>query len=589
MTKTYAYSYLRMSTDIQLKGDSRRRQLELSQEYADKNDLTLVESMEDIGISAFRGKNIESGSLGTFLEALKTNLIEPNSVLLVESLDRLSRDNILTAFELFISILNHGIRIVTLTDNQSYSKESVANNSGQLFMTLGIMLRANDESNTKSNRLRASWSNKRDSIGSRIMTSISPAWLIARSDKSGFEPIEEAAQTVKSIFRWSLEGHGAFAITRMLNEGGYPTLGRSKFWHKSYVTKILNNPAVHGEFQPMTLVDGKKIPSGPIIENYYPMIVSKDDYLLSLARISERRILGGGRKGKTLNNLFSKLIKCENCGSSVVFINKGAGPKGGKYLQCSNSKAKGDCDSPSWRYDEFELSFFKYVSEVDIEEINQVNEITINKRELTNNIRLNDSKIERAESKRNAFLEKLGDDSLPRSAVLDIYKRIEETDDEIRLLNESNLKHHESLHAIESNDISNTKALSELYHEYISSNSEEWQDVKLREKIYQSLRQSIHVIAFMNQHVDPVPYMTILELHPREINFLKRGTEYSDEEFDDFILTPQGTRLLNTIKRSFVVYFKNGSVRKVFPSLKISSKNSSFEQRKKEQKRKERQ
>jgi DNA invertase Pin-like site-specific DNA recombinase len=571
-----------MSTDIQLKGDSRRRQLELSKEYADKNNLTLVESMEDIGISAFRSKNIESGSLGTFLEALKLNRIEPNSVLLVESLDRISRDNILTALQLFISILNYGIKIVTLADNQSYSKESVSDNSGQLFMTLVIMLRANDESETKSNRLRASWSNKRNSIGSTIMTSISPAWLIARSDKSGFEPIAEPAKTVKSIFRWSLDGQGTFAITRMLNEGGYPTLGRSKFWHKSYVTKILNNPAVYGEFQPLTSVDGKKIPSGPVIGNYYPMIVSKDDYLLSRARISERRVLGGGRKGKTLNNLFSKLIECENCGSSVVFVNKGEGPKGGRYLQCSNSKAKGHCHSPSWRYDQFELSFFKYVSEVDIEEINQVNEVAIRKRELSDNIRLNDSKIELANSRNKSLLSKLEDDGFPKSAVLDTYERINEIANEITLLDESNLKHHESLHSIESNDLSNTKALSELYHQYISSNSKEWQDVKLREKIYQSLHQSIHVIAFMNQNVEPVPYMTVSELNPREINFLKQGKKYSDEEFDDFILTSQGTRLLNIVKRSFVVYFKNGSVRKVYPGINISSKETPFEISKRE-------
>ena len=40
--KPKAYSYLRMSTDLQLKGDSRRRQLEASQKYADEFDLDLA-------------------------------------------------------------------------------------------------------------------------------------------------------------------------------------------------------------------------------------------------------------------------------------------------------------------------------------------------------------------------------------------------------------------------------------------------------------------------------------------------------------------------------------------------------------------
>ena len=54
--KPRAYSYIRMSTDVQLKGDSRRRQLEKSVEYATQNGLDLLDGsqLEDIGISAFR-------------------------------------------------------------------------------------------------------------------------------------------------------------------------------------------------------------------------------------------------------------------------------------------------------------------------------------------------------------------------------------------------------------------------------------------------------------------------------------------------------------------------------------------------------
>ena len=46
-----------MSTDLQLKGDSRRRQLEASRAYAEADGLELAEGaeLEDIGVSAFRG------------------------------------------------------------------------------------------------------------------------------------------------------------------------------------------------------------------------------------------------------------------------------------------------------------------------------------------------------------------------------------------------------------------------------------------------------------------------------------------------------------------------------------------------------
>ncbi|MCK1582154.1 recombinase family protein [Bradyrhizobium sp. 168] len=52
-----AYSYLRMSTAPQLKGDSRRRQLEASRTYAAAQGLELAgdAELEDIGVSAFKG------------------------------------------------------------------------------------------------------------------------------------------------------------------------------------------------------------------------------------------------------------------------------------------------------------------------------------------------------------------------------------------------------------------------------------------------------------------------------------------------------------------------------------------------------
>lgn len=77
--RPYAYSYVRMSTNIQLKGDSLRRQKDASQRYAELNNLKLIDDfkLEDIGVSAFTGANVETGCLGVFLEHVKTNKIDP--------------------------------------------------------------------------------------------------------------------------------------------------------------------------------------------------------------------------------------------------------------------------------------------------------------------------------------------------------------------------------------------------------------------------------------------------------------------------------------------------------------------------------
>ena len=111
-----------MSTELQLKGDSRRRQLEASKAYADANGLDLSEDtqLEDIGISAFMGANVRDGALGRFLGAVKAGSIKPGSYLIVESLDRLSRQQVLTAQALFLSIIQAGINLVTLADNRVY-------------------------------------------------------------------------------------------------------------------------------------------------------------------------------------------------------------------------------------------------------------------------------------------------------------------------------------------------------------------------------------------------------------------------------------------------------------------------------------
>jgi DNA invertase Pin-like site-specific DNA recombinase len=111
--KPKAYSYLRFSTPDQMKGDSFRRQTELSRKYAEENGLDLDDalSFQDLGISAFRGKNAEDGALGAFIEAVNQGRVKRGSFLLVESLDRLSRQSPYKAFRQFASILDMGVNI----------------------------------------------------------------------------------------------------------------------------------------------------------------------------------------------------------------------------------------------------------------------------------------------------------------------------------------------------------------------------------------------------------------------------------------------------------------------------------------------
>ncbi len=78
---TKAYSYLRFSTPDQQQGDSFRRQVKLTKDYADQHSLELDDTLtfHDLGVSAFRSQNANTGALRLFLEAVESGAIEKGS------------------------------------------------------------------------------------------------------------------------------------------------------------------------------------------------------------------------------------------------------------------------------------------------------------------------------------------------------------------------------------------------------------------------------------------------------------------------------------------------------------------------------
>ena len=355
-----AYSYLRFSIPDQMKGDSYRRQTEAARNYAEQNGLDLDNTLtfRDLGVSAFRGANVIDGALGQFIEAVDTRRVQPGSYLLVENLDRLSRDKITPALNRFSSLLAKGITVVTLSDGKVYTEESL-NNLPDLMLSLLVMSRAHEESEMKSRRVRAAWQSKRDRAVSEghILTAKAPAWLRLRD--GSFEVIEDRADIVRSIFRRALEGHGKAAIAYRMNEEGIEPFGdgpsqarKANGWHPSYIKKILSNEAVIGRFQPMrrVWVDGKKRrePDGPPIEGYFPVILDEPD---DFYRVRRSPTGASGHKGKALSNILSGLAKCHHCGGNLHYVNKGKPPKGGTYLACDNARRMKSCDAKSVRYD----------------------------------------------------------------------------------------------------------------------------------------------------------------------------------------------------------------------------------------------
>jgi len=290
-----AYSYVRMSTDLQLKGDSLRRQEQASKSYAGQHGLTLVEDfkLQDIGVSAFKGANVENGALGRFLSWVKAGQVPKGSYLLVESLDRISRQEIMESVPIFFDIVKSGINVVTLVDNHIYRAGET--DFGDIIYAVVVLGRAYEESKTKSVRVGAAWENKRKNASNRKLTKVAPAWLQLSDHQQNFQPIPERVEIVRSIFRMADNGHGSFSIARHLNEGGTSPFTKSNGWHESYVTKILNSRAVLGEFQPHKYdSNGNRIPHGEPVKSYFPQVIDEDQFLRVQAARRKRLVSGAG-------------------------------------------------------------------------------------------------------------------------------------------------------------------------------------------------------------------------------------------------------------------------------------------------------
>ncbi|WP_157826700.1 recombinase family protein [Colwellia sp. 12G3] len=150
-TITKCYSYIKWSSDKQAKGTTLERQLKTAQEIADDNSLELVEII-DSGISAFKGKNTKDGELGHFIDAVHNGLIPCESWLVVENIDRLSRQAIISAQRLFMTFLELGLTVVTGMDKKIYTEQSVTDNPMELMYSIMLFSRAHDESAKKSKR-----------------------------------------------------------------------------------------------------------------------------------------------------------------------------------------------------------------------------------------------------------------------------------------------------------------------------------------------------------------------------------------------------------------------------------------------------
>lgn len=362
-----AYSYIRFSTPDQMAGDSLRRQLEGSQKAAAEHGWLLDESLNlrDLGVSAFRGKNAAEGKLAGFLKAVELGHVKAGSVLIVESLDRLSRDKILKALHLFTGILEAGIEIYTLLDNRLYTAESVTKNPTDLIISITVMMRAHEESETKSKRVSEAWTKKRENASTTPTTAKVPGWISLVDGKLIFN---DHVATVRRIVQMALAGHGAVKIAQTLNRENIPVMSRKpnvKHWHYSVVQHVIRTRNLVGEYQPCRMVDGRAVAIGEPVKNYYPAVCTEDQFQQLQAVLATRaKVAGKGRTGRNVANLFGKLLTNANDGGVMILCQKHKE----NLNMVSLNAANGLAPFISFPYTPFERHFLQWVAEIDVKQ-----------------------------------------------------------------------------------------------------------------------------------------------------------------------------------------------------------------------------
>ena len=365
METVKVFSYSRFSSLAQGKGYSLERQVKRAEQWCRERVLVLEQSHADEGKSAYHAKHVASGALGRFLAELEAGNIPAGSILLIEQLDRLTRQNLHEAQGLVHRILDAGVKIVTIADGQEYTREQGLGGAVMLLVTLEA---AHRESANKADRLKQSWQKRHQkATDGKIISRNVPGWIVSGEGKSGFLLHPERAGLVQEIFQLAADGMGCQSIAVELNRRGVPTWGRAKKWLQVSVYAILKNRAAIGELA--LKLDSKQAEA---IKGYYPAAVDEALFNRVQRLLTARTVAGGSKRaGRTGNftSVFSGVAICGDCGAKMVANDPGKG-RGRTKLVCKAARyAQGGCVYHPMDYGQLEGAVLKHCREVDLHKL----------------------------------------------------------------------------------------------------------------------------------------------------------------------------------------------------------------------------
>lgn len=342
------YSYVRFSDARQAAGASVARQAEFAARWAAENGMVLDASLSlrDEGLSAYHQRHVRQGALGAFLRAVHDGMVPAGSVLLVESLDRLSRAEPLTALGQLTGIIDAGVAVVTASDGRVYTRDRLRADPMQLMHSLLVMIRAHEESETKSRRVRDAI--RRQCRGwvagtyrGLVRTGATPGWLRAESGRWVLVP--ERAAAVRLAIDWAVAGVGLGTIAQRLHASGLRTSAGTPT--SGHLQRLLSHPALRG--LKVLDLDGERFE----LEGYYPALVDDAGWATLQSALASRARGPVGRSG--IPGVLTGVAHCGYCGAALKAQNMvshrradGSLADGHRRLQCTAANSGQRCLVP---------------------------------------------------------------------------------------------------------------------------------------------------------------------------------------------------------------------------------------------------
>jgi hypothetical protein len=318
-----AYLYQRFSSVGQTGNSSIFRQTEAQTAWLRAHpDVEVVETLNDSGLSGYKGEHLKKGELGKLVAAAEAGDVERGSLILVEQFSRFSRLDQTETGKLVDKIWAAGITIVTVRDGSEYSPEK-RNDLGHRIRLIVEIDKAHSDSVWRSEKVKASYLSRFKSASEQCTPPrIRKKYWFTKEGK-----VNEYGSSIKDMFNLYLSGLGQGSILNELKRK-YPHLSRFQTMDPGGIGKTLADTKCIGLYKNQIV---------------YEPVVDENTFYQAQEMLKNRSFKGP--KAKRIWPL-KGLIRCGHCGSGMSIQQSSVKLP---LLRCSNKRRKGSgpagCDS----------------------------------------------------------------------------------------------------------------------------------------------------------------------------------------------------------------------------------------------------